>query len=587
MRMVARRAGLTGMMTKGFASTPNAQRPTPKASTSPASFTFGTSAVGSWGVRRTLLCSVPKPCAILLGVLALLTGSSWAQETASRASRDAGTVASAVQRIEQLLARQDLAAAQAAVDAALRLDPDAPALHNVAGVIAAQQGAFETAERHFTRAIALAPKAAAPYENLGRLYQERGATDPSARAKALDVYRRLLGVDPANIEAMYQAGFLLTLSGTFGEARALLARLPDPVRQKPQVLAVLAVAEAGAGGSAPAASIVERLAAHPELTAADVLAVLPATGHLEDDTVLLEMLGALDRRNLAPPDALLQLGRLQRRHQRFAEARAVLERALARGGPSAPVLSELGRVTARLGEHETALGYLAHARSLAPDDADVHFLFGIVCVEMNLGAEAYESLKKAVALAPDNPHVNYAMGSVSLHRHDPSESLPYFEKYVRLAPGDPRGRFALGVARFYSKDFEGARRDLEQVADRPETKAGAQYFLGRIARQSGDVQTARRAIEAALKANPSYPNAWAELGLLQTRAGEYAEAEQSLRKALTLDPDNYQATVHLTALFTRTCDARLEQQQARLQALQQKRDREAQDFLRIVEVVPR
>ena len=523
--------------------------------------------------------------AVFAGALALLSGNAPSTAAAAAAAQEAGPTA-ILQQIDELLARQDLTGAAAAANAALRQHPDAPALHNVAGVIAAQQGAFEAAERHFTRAIALAPKAAAPYENLGRLYQERSAVDPSARAKALDVYKRLLTIDPANVEAMYQAGFLLALGGTFAESRALLARLPDPVRQKPQVLAVLAVTEAGVGGSAPAASLAERLAAHPELAAADVLAVLPVADHLEDDTVLVKMLEGLDRRNLAPPDAILQLGRLHRRHQRFAEARAVLERALATGGPSAPVLTELGRVTARLGEHKTALGYLAHARSLAPDDADVHFLFGIVCVEMNLGAEAYESLKKAVALAPDNPHVNYAMGSVSLHRHDPSESLPYFEKYVRLVPDDPRGRFALGVARFYSKDFEGARRDLEQVADRPETKAGGQYFLGRIARQSNDVPAARRAIEEALKANPSYANAWAELGLLQMRAGEYAEAEQSLQKALSLDADNYQATVHLTALFTRTRDARLEQQQARLQALQQRRDREAQDFLRIVEVVP-
>ena len=542
-----------------------------------------------------------KPCAtttsaVVAGVVALLLASAPSTAAARRAGpqgtpeerrvhRDAA--ASALERIEELLARQDLAGAQAAVDAALRSDPDAPALHNVAGVIAAQQGAFEAAEEHFTRAIAVAPKAAAPYENLGRLYQERSVSDPSARAKAVDVYHRLLAVDPANVEGLYQAGFLLALAGRFDESRGLLHRLPAATRQTPQVLAVLAVVEAGLGGPAGAASLVERLAGHPELTAADVLAVLPAAEHLEDDAIATRMLEALDRRNMARADALVRLGRLHIRHQRFEEARAVLKRVLAAEGPSAPVLTELGRAAARLGEHEEALGYLAHARSLAPDDASIHFLFGIVCVEMNLGAEAYESLKKAVALAPDNAHVNYAMGSVSLHRHDPAEALPYFEKYVRLVPADPRGRFALGAARFYSKDFEGARRDLAQVADRPETKAGAQYFLARIARQSNDAPAARRAIEQALLANPSYADAWAELGLLQTRAGEYAEAERSLQKALSLDGDNYQATVNLTALFTRTRDARLTQQQAKLRALQQKRDHDAQEFLRIIEVVPR
>jgi Tfp pilus assembly protein PilF len=74
--------------------------------------------------------------------------------------------------------------------------------------------------------------------------------------------------------------------------------------------------------------------------------------------------------------------------------------------------------------------------------------------------------------------------------------------------------------------------------------------------------------------------------LLQTRAGQYAQAEQSLQKALSLDAENYQATVNLTALYTRTRDPRLSDQAARLDALQQKRGEQAQDFVRIVEFVP-
>ena len=86
-------------------------------------------------------------------------------------------------------------------------------------------------------------------------------------------------------------------------------------------------------------------------------------------------------------------------------------------------------------------GYLAHARSLEPNNAAVHFMFGIICVELNLGAEAYESMKKAMALDPENPQINYVMGAVSIHRHEPAEAIPYFEKYVALKPDDPEGSF--------------------------------------------------------------------------------------------------------------------------------------------------
>src|SRR4029079_4397742 len=133
------------------------------------------------------------------------------------------------------------------------------------------------------------------------------------------------------------------------------------------------------------------------------------------------------------------------------------------------VLVDLARAADRMKDHEGALGYLAHARALAPDDASIHFLFGIVCIEMDLVGEAYDSLKKAVTLAPDNPQVNYVMGSVAMHRHEPAESLPYFEKYIALVPNDPRGPFALGVARFTSGMIDAARTDFQEAVTHPET----------------------------------------------------------------------------------------------------------------------
>ena len=179
------------------------------------------------------------------------------------------------------------------------------------------------------------------------------------------------------------------------------------------------------------------------------------------------------------------------------------------------------------------------------------------------------------------------MGAVATHRHEPSESLPYFEKYVRLRPDDPRGHFALGAARFYSNQFEEARPELMIAARRARATAiGAHYFLGRIARQANDLETARREIEAALALNPGLADAWAELGLIQTRTAEYAPAEQSLQKALAIDPEHYAASVNLATLYARTKDPRREAQAARVAALRREARARAQEFLRIIEVVP-
>lgn len=488
-----------------------------------------------------------------------------------------------VQELTAMLDAGDLTAAKVRVDDALVRYPSDAVLHNIAGAIDAQQGTYRSAERHFKAAMQAELRGAPAYLNLGRLYQEHADEDSEALPKALAVYRELLRFDPANAEALFQAAYVAACTGDWAASRAFLERLPDPSRSQPQALALFAVDLAGLGDRARAGEVATRLLAHPDLTDEDIRAVIART---KDDDLVERLLAGLDDRGLASAQSLRELGLIEARRRRFDRARDALERAMkATGTATAPLLLDLARVTYKQKDFQGALGYLAHARDLEPQNAEVHFFFGITCIELNLGSEAYDALKKAVALAPENPYVNYAMGAVAIHRHEPSEALPYFEAYVRLRPDDPRGRFALGAARFYSNEFDEARADLDRAVRFPETAAGAHYFLARIARQANEFEKAREEIALALKADPEYADAWSELGYLQARSGEYRAAEQSLMKALAKDPENYTATVNLVALYSRTRDPRREEQAMRLAALQEKRSLAAQEFLRIIQVV--
>jgi tetratricopeptide (TPR) repeat protein len=517
---------------------------------------------------------------------ALVFSAAAAVAAARSPKQDPLASQSTLQQATAAIERGDLAAASRIVEPALKTHPADPVLHNLAGVIAAQQKQFEGAETHFRAALQIAPKNPAAYENLGRLYQEQADTRPALRANALDVYKQLLDVDPANVEGLFQSGVLLALDRQFAASRAALDRLPEEMKRSPQTLAFLTVDFAALGESAAARHMVDALAVHPALTEADVLAALAALPETGGDEVGASMLEVLDHRGLASTRSLRALAAARIRAGEFRKARQALERVAAADGASAPLLIELARTAIRLKEYEGALGYLAHARSLDPRSADVHFLFAMVCVEQNLGREAYESMKKAVELDPDNPLVNYAMGAIATNRHEPSESLPYFEKYVRLRPDDPRGHFALGTALFYSNLFDEAVPELERATRSPGTATGGHYFLARIARQMNDLATARREIDRVLRLDASLVDAWAELGLIQTRLEEYGAAEQSLGKALAIDPEHYAASVNLATLYARTKDPRKDAQMAKVAALGEKRDERAQAFLRIIQAVP-
>ena len=172
-----------------------------------------------------------------------------------------------------------------------------------AGVIAAQQGAFESAEAHFETAIRLAPTSAASCENLGRLYQERAGDNPAMRAKAIAVYRRLLTAEPGNAEGLFQGSFLLALDGQFATSRAMLAKLPEDVRQRPQSLAVLAADLTGMGDTAAARSR-RRPCGPSRADRSRCPRRAPGLTIGSADAVAILMLDALDRRGLASPRAL-------------------------------------------------------------------------------------------------------------------------------------------------------------------------------------------------------------------------------------------------------------------------------------------
>ena len=303
--------------------------------------------------------------------------------------QEPGASQATLQQIAQSLERGDLEAASRVIEPALKAHPSDPVLHNLAGVVAAQRDEVESAEAHFQAAIRLAPKSPAAYENMGRLYQERADGNPAMRAKAIAVYRQLLEVEPASVEGLFQSGFVLALDGQFAASRAMLERLSGEIGRSPRTQAVLAADLAGLGDTAGAQRVITSLAGDPALTEADVLSVLPVLPAGSGDPMAALMLEALSQRKLMTGPGLRALAAIYVRGGRPADARGLLERAVTVGGASAPLLVELARTAITLKDFQGALGYLAHARSLDPANPTIHFLFGMVCVEENLGREAY------------------------------------------------------------------------------------------------------------------------------------------------------------------------------------------------------
>jgi tetratricopeptide (TPR) repeat protein len=489
-------------------------------------------------------------------------------------------------RVQELIERGDTAGARALLAEAEKTFPGDAGFDNLRGVVEAQQGNYRAAESCFKRAVARSPKFIGAYLNLGRLYLEGRSEFAGWETKALVTYQSVLQFRPDHAEANYQSAVLLHAQGKYRQSLVHLARLPAEYRARAQALALECSNLIGLGERGRAGEVAARLLAHPELSEPDVILLSNVHDPAGRDELIARLFENLAARGQASPDALHLLGLTYERLGRLDRAREALQKAAASNRPLAPLLVDLARVARAQKDLEGALGYLAHARDVEPQKAELHFLFGQVAVEMNLGAEAHLAFSRAVALEPENAEFNFAMGAVSAYRHDPTEAVPYFQKYLKLKPQDPRGPLALGAAYFRGKDYAAAREHLLAAARHKQTAAAARFYLGSIARQAGRLDEAERELNAALAANPQSADALAELGQCLLLRKDYAGAEKMLNRALALDPEHYAANFNLLTLYSRTADARLKAQEARFEDVKRRRAERAQDFLRQVEARP-
>jgi tetratricopeptide (TPR) repeat protein len=494
-------------------------------------------------------------------------------------------VVETVQKVQKLIQARDFSGARAELSHGLKEYPNDGPLYGLLGVVEANEGNYAAAEADFKKAIALIPRYAGAYLDLGRLYQENVAKDPEAVKKALDTYERLLRFQPNNREALFQSAFLLGHEGSFQASLDRLARLPAADQDAPQALAVRCAALAAIGKSKEAEPIADRLLQKPETSEADVLQMLPVLEAHGASPLAERVLRAQTERQ-GSYESFYALGLLEKRRSNLAGARATLEQAARYRPHDVPLLIDLARIAHDQHDRKGALGYLAHARDLQPQNGGIHFFWGIVCIEEGLAEEAYQSLQRAVALTPDNPQYDYALGAVILQRNDHREAIPLFQKYRQLKPDDPHGMLALGAAYLENLDYDKARPELDGAARHSETAPGAHYYLARLANHAGDFAGALKEFELAIQANPNMPESYAEMGALFIKLRDYTQAEKALRKALELYPESYAANLNLMVLYQRTKDPRANEQAQRFQGLREKLDKSKMEMFRTIQVQP-
>jgi tetratricopeptide (TPR) repeat protein len=495
----------------------------------------------------------------------------WVYAIGLQAQSETGSVLA----IQESLEAGNLDAASQLIQQALARHPVDGGLLNLRGVVHARRNELGEARKDFAEAVRLTPPLTPAWQNLARACQQL-ADVPCALA----AWQRVLRNKPADTEAHASLAQLYVEQEKFAESlRQLDAAGVDNLNIRCLDLSAL-------GRIPEAKAVAARLAKQPDFSEADLEAMHGPLAAPKSAGVLAALAEGLDARGAASLSSLQRLAVAYEQLQRPADARKTLER-VALADPSNPAhLLELARLAESGKDYEGALGYLAHARDLTPNNARIHFLFGLIAAELNLPIEAKQSLEKALVIEPDNPNYNYAMGSVILRTRDTAAAATYFEKFVKARPADVRGRYALAVAYFVSGDYASAKEEMHTVETDPETAAAAQYYLGRIARLDGDLNEAAQRLHRSVALMPKFSETHTELARIALLKGDSDGARAELARALKLAPESFQANEQLLVLYKRTHDPRAGLQAAILKKLDEERSKRTELMLRTIEMRP-
>jgi tetratricopeptide (TPR) repeat protein len=244
----------------------------------------------------------------------------------------------------------------------------------------------------------------------------------------------------------------------------------------------------------------------------------------------------------------LTLGRIHLGLEDFDRAEQNFELALSLNPACVACDQGVAEVSERQENTEKALAYLLKAKQLKPDDPEILFEFGKICLKRDLIEDALAALGKAVSLKPDDRYV-YVFGSANVARGNLPKAASLFGELLQKHPQDPVLNYAMGTVYYLQSKYTQAEAALKQSIEGQPNQVAAPYYLSLTYSHLGQNDEAEALLRGLVKSHPEYAPSYVKLGTIVMGKHQYAEAQEYLERAIALDSSSEQAHYQLYLLF--------------------------------------
>jgi len=235
-------------------------------------------------------------------------------------------------------------------------------------------------------------------------------------------------------------------------------------------------------------------------------------------------------------------------------AAALGSKLLALAPHDADLLNLNGLLEKKAGDYQAARKHLEEAVALSPNDYNPRVNLGVVLAALNDPAGAKIQLEKALALGTDEPQVHFELSKVLRTLGETAEAQQQLTLYQqKLKQESDR---TLAVSKAAEAALAAKAGDYRKAADLYRQACAAQpndpamaYQLALVLDNLGELADERAVLQQAIRANPHFVLAQYQLGYMDFQAGDSAGAEQQFRLTVEEVPDNTQAWISLAAVL--------------------------------------
>lgn len=434
-----------------------------------------------------------------------------------------------------LLARRgQTSAAIVQLEAAERIRPSDPEIHDALGSLFERAGNREKARAERARLASL--KSAADKDStIAKFNQDASqyltAGNPKAAA---ETYRKAVLLNPGDAKLHYNLSLALDRLGDIASERR---ELEKTVELDPNIAVAhnqLGLIALRSGNQAEAEQRFKK-----------TLTIAPTFGEAQSN-----------------------LGVLYSQQGKNAEAATLFQQAIKNDPKYSKAYVNFGLLLAQQGMLPEAEHQLRTAIQVAPDDADAYAALGMLQAKTDRGPDAEKSFQKAVTLMPNSAQAHLNLGIALVDQFDRPGGFKEFSEAVRLDPNLASAHYNLGRFYFETGKYDDARQELETANRLQPNDAGSLYFLALTAKQENQPERSTEFLGKVVALQPNNADAQYLLGQSLEHAGDNAGAIQHWKAAVQADPNHSQALFNLAKALNRIHDPEARQYQDRFDTLQ-------------------